>query len=67
MKEYEFVVDAGVMTYFVKAESEDEARKILADDGGLDIIHTDWHSPTRKDFLEAELNYIHHVEEEKND
>ena len=24
MKEYEFVVDAGVMTYFVKAESEEE-------------------------------------------
>ncbi len=33
MKEYEFVVDAGVMTYFVKAESEEEARQILADDG----------------------------------
>ncbi len=65
MKEYEFVVDAGVMTYFVKAESEEEARQILADDGGIGIIHTDWCSPTRKDFLNAELNDIHHVEEEQ--
>jgi len=65
MKEYEFVVDAGVMTYFVKAESEEEARQILADDGGIDIIHTDWCSPTRKDFLNAELNDIHNVEEEQ--
>ena len=65
MKEYEFVVDAGVMTYHVKAESEEEARQILADEGGMDILHTDWHSPTHKDYLNAELNYIHEVKEEQ--
>ena len=49
----------------LKAESEDEAREILANDGALDITHTHWSSPTRKDFLNAELNDIHHVEEVK--
>ena len=54
MKTYQFIVDAGVLVYDVKAESEEEASEILAEDGGLNIHYSSWSFPEHKAYLNAE-------------
>ena len=55
MNEYIFLVDAGVFVYRIHAESEDDAREILVEEGGLDVTCDDHIYPQRKDYLNAEL------------
>ena len=55
MKEYVFLVDAGVFVYRIHADNEDDAREILVEEGGLDVTYDDHIYPERKDYLNAKL------------
>ena len=63
MKTYQFIVDAGVLVYDVKAKGEDEARKKLAEDGGVNIEYSSWSYPEPKAYLNAELVDVYTEEE----
>ena len=60
MKRYEFLVDAGVLVYYIEAENEDEAREALVDCYGVDgdMDYNEWCSPSRRDYLNAQLNDV---------
>ena len=55
MKEYVFLVDAGVFVYRIHAENEDDARETLEQDGGIDVTYDEHIYPQHKDYLNAEL------------
>ena len=57
-KDFKFSVNA-VLTYTVEAETEDEARKILVEDGGLQLEGN--LSLESNDYLDAKLNTVEEI------